>query len=215
VKTLNYPVKDERIRIRRAFGNCKVHKKVDKVYGFSQLTDYNVQSVINNGVKVTWKSPLGRNNSSPVGYWFRWFVDRDHGRVGFEKSSFVCIFLSAENTSFVVHESSHWRKDENISFAIIPLPRKSKRIRFGNSFKFKAYTTPRVKTSRKISTSTTESTISDKTSRRNTKMNTSAMSAEKKQNKEKEIFTFVIVAIACAAILILGVILVLRYWKQK
>jgi hypothetical protein len=40
--------------------DCKVHKnEVDKVHGFSQLTDYNVQSVINNGVKVSWEAPLG------------------------------------------------------------------------------------------------------------------------------------------------------------
>ncbi len=50
--------------IVRVFPASECYKnEVDKVHGFSQMTDYNVQFIDNNGnylVKVTWKTPLGK-----------------------------------------------------------------------------------------------------------------------------------------------------------
>ncbi|CAB4035010.1 Hypothetical predicted protein, partial [Paramuricea clavata] len=69
VTTLNYPVKDQRIRIRREPKNyvrrdeCERNKLVDTVHGFLPLPDedYNVQFIKDSGkywVKVSWEAPL-------------------------------------------------------------------------------------------------------------------------------------------------------------
>ncbi len=77
-----------------------------------------------------------------------------------------------------------------------------------------SHSTPRVSTPSKISSSTTKrSTKSDEPSRSSTKIN--ILASGKKQSKEKEMFTFIIVGIASAAImLLLGFILVLRCRKR-